>query len=202
MKKLVLLLSLTLVLNGCKQKEAKTESESEKPQMMVSPVAVEKDICSIFNAMDSLTVPQQVAWLRENQAQVCLPEYDQCRENMHKITEKDFHDAVSAYWGTKPVTYTEIKLEDIKALTTTTEYQYFIRAMADTNSNITLSAVADFNTAKTQYSVPLFYGIGRLNNLDGKAVFSFTLATIDGQTRILFSVNAINQFYDLCNNPT
>jgi len=202
MKKLVLLLSLSLVLNGCKQKEAKTESDSEKPQMMVSPVNVEKDNCSIFNAMDSLTVSQQVSWLRENQAEICQPQYDVCRENMHKITQKEFSDAVSAYWGTTTVVYTNIELENIKALTPTVEYQKYIRAEADSSNNITLTAVTDFNIAKTQYSVPLFYSIGRMNSLDGKTVFSFTLAKIDGQTRIVFVVNAISQCFDLCNNPT
>ncbi|HMK06066.1 MAG TPA: hypothetical protein VK476_00965, partial [Flavobacterium sp.] len=137
-----------------------------------------------------------------NQAEVCKPEYDECRENAHKITEKEFDDAVTAYWGTKTVIYTAIELDNIKALTTTVEYQKFIRAVADADKNVSFTAVTDFNTAYTQYSVPLFYSIGRLNSLDGKTIFSFTLATIDGQTRIVFSVKAINQFYDMSQNPT
>lgn len=196
MKKAFLLLSITLLIAGCKNKETKTV---DQPQGIVSSRAANE--CSFFSPLDSLGTQEQVKWLRENQEQAVLPQYDKCREDAHQITLAAYEKAVEAYWGSEVAVTTDISIGDVENLSQQILYVQFIAATINANKIIELSAADDFSDKPTCYSVPLFYSIQRLHSLPSSALLTFTAGKVGGKDVILFSIKGSTNYYDMSNNP-
>lgn len=200
MKKAMLLCSMILLLGSCKKKETPT---NDLPQGILSTESAKAttDDCSFFDPLDSLDTAGQVKWLRENQNEACLPVYDQCRENVHKITQAVYQQALQDYWGAVEVVTTEIRLGDIEALSNQSKYAQFIVAEINGNKVVKLGAINNFTQTPTCYSVPLFYSIQRLHNLNADSLLIFTVGKKDGKNVILFGVKGTSDYYDVTVNP-
>jgi hypothetical protein len=198
MKKAVLLLSITLLSVACKNKEAKPQ---EVPQGIVKKDLAPVLDCSFFDPLNGMTQNEQVRWLKLNEDQACLAQYDQCRENAHKLTQADFNQAVSDYWGEEEVVNTEIKLGDIEALSSQTEYGQYISAQLNSSKNVVLAATNTFTDTPVCFSVPLFYSIQRLHNLTSESILVFTGGKKESKNIIVFYIKGTTDSYDMSNNP-
>lgn len=196
MKKALLLLSLALSVSACKKNETKTA-----PIQKI--VSNEEDVtldCSIFDTLNGMSTEDQVKWLRNNQDTICKPMYDQCRENAHKITAQEFDDAISAYWGTRPVKYSYFTLEQIERLSSQKKYTQFIKA-TNNNEDVVLAADNNFSVEPVCYSVPLFYSIERIHNLGQTDTLAFTIGKIKDLEKIIFNIKGTSDNYDMTNFP-
>ncbi len=200
MKKAMLLCAMILLLGSCKKKETPA---NDLPQGILSTesATAATDDCSFFDPLDSLDTADQVKWLRDHQNEACLPEYDQCRENVHKITQAVYQQALQEYWGAVEVVTTEIRLGDIEALSNQSKYAQFISAEINGNKVVKLTATDNFTQTPTCYSVPLFYSIQRLHNLDSESLLVFTAGKKDGKEVILFNVKGTSDYYDMSVQP-
>ncbi|HOZ75057.1 MAG TPA: hypothetical protein PLS51_02900 [Flavobacterium sp.] len=200
MKKTTLLCFMILLLGSCKKKETPT---NDLPQGILSTesATATTDDCSFFDPLDSLDTADQVKWLRDNQNEACLPQYDQCRENVHKISQAVYQQALQEYWGAVEVVTTEIRLGDIEALSNQSEYVQFIAAEINGNKVVKLMATDNFTQSPTCYSVPLFYSIQRLHELTAESVLVFTAGKKDGKEVILFGVKGTSDYYDVSSAP-
>jgi len=195
-KKAILLLSLTLVLGACKKKETPTE---QLPQGIVAAPPIAD--CSFFNPLNSMTQQQQVKWLRENQDQACLAQYDQCHEDAHKISETAFQDGITELWGTETVVYSDISLGTIEALSSQSKYGQFVTAEVDGGKNIVLGASNNFTDTPVCYSFPLFYSLQRIHGLTLDSLLTFTTAKIKGKEVIVFRIKGTSDCYDMTSTP-
>ena len=196
MKKIFLFLSFVLVLNSCKQKET-TPPNSRKNE--IQPLAA-KPNCDLFTVLDTMTTEHRVDWLRTNQANAILPQFDICRETAHAISLQDYNAAVLEFWGGKVPEYATYNLDSIKSLARSTGYEDFIITSLD-GDTIILSAGNIFTTNPVCFSFPLFYSIERLYTLDGKAKFLFTRGIIEGSETVVFHIEGTAHFYDMGQNP-
>ncbi|MBC7607446.1 MAG: hypothetical protein H7199_10905 [Burkholderiales bacterium] len=197
MKKLIFLLSFTAVVWSCKKKEPITAPINKMA------AAVAGLDCSFFSPLDTLSNPQdRVTWLRLNQVEACKEKYDTCRVNAHLMDSKYFDKAVADYWQSNSVNYTGYNLEDIKALTSEQKYGQFLCATPDSNSNIKLTVVSAFTVSPACFSIPLFYGIGRINALNEKTQLIFTRGKVGGQETVVFFLSGSSgHCYDMSKEP-
>jgi hypothetical protein len=200
MKKAMLLCSMILLLGSCKKKETPANDLPQGILSTESATATTVD-CSFFSPLDSLDAAGQVKWLRDNQNEACLPEYDQCRENVHKITQAVYQQALQEYWGAVAVVTTEISLGEIEALSNQSKYAQFIAAEINGSKVVKLIATDTFTQTPTCYSVPLFYSIQRLHNLDSESLLVFTAGKKDGKEVIVFNVKGTSDYYDMSLQP-
>lgn len=197
MKKLLFLLSLLLMLNGCKQKQAAPTIGNKKILPLTGIPQVD---CHFFDSLELLTVVNQVAWLREHQSQACLEQYDECRENAHQLSPENYNRAISTYWAGGAVVYSDYTVAEIKSKTTDTGYEKFL-SMTVKDDHITPDATNDFSLTPVCFSIPLFYSIQRLYGLKDTDTFRFTTGTINGKQTVVFSVDATAHFYDVGHYP-
>ncbi len=200
MKKAMLLCSMILLLGSCKKKETPANDRPQGILSTESAAAVTGD-CSFFNPLDSLDTVGQVKWLRDNQNEACLPEYDQCRENVHKITQAVYDQMIQEYWGAVEVVNTEIRLGEVEAISNQSKYAQFIAAQINGSKVVKLTATDDFTQIPTCYSVPLFYSIQRLHDLNAESILIFTVGKKDGKEVILFNVKGTSDYYDVSSVP-
>lgn len=197
MKKLLILLSLSVMLNSCKQKEAAPESTKKTK---IQPMTAARPDCSFFDPLETMNSSEQVVWLRENQKEACLDKYDICREIAHTISEENYRAGLAAYWEEKPPIYSKFELSYIKGLATTTGYEKFVGTSFN-GDNIQLAAVTNFKENPVCFSFPLFYSLEHLYTLDPKQNFIFTKAIIGGHQTIVFQIAGTSKYYDMAQYP-
>ena len=195
MKKLVLVLSLAIIAGACKKNEPKSVQG-----IVSNGVSAEVD-CKIFDTLKKMRIEDQVNWLQKKQDEICTAEYDHCRTELHKITEKDFDAAVAHYWDTKPPVYTDIKIGDIESLTPETKYGKFISTSKNSSDQVVLNVVNDFSETPSCYSLPLFYSLERVHHLTPSSELSFTFGKIKNLDVVIFSIKGGSDYYDMSNCP-
>lgn len=200
MKKAMLICSMILLLGSCKKKETPAD---DLPQGILSTesATVTTNDCSFFSPLDSLNTDEKVKWLRANQVQACLPEYDSCRESVHKITQAAYSQILQDYWGTEEVVTTDVKLGDIEALSKKANYTQFITANFNNGKIVSLTATNNFTDVPTCYSVPLFYSLQRLHGLDSDSILTFAVGKKNGEEVIVFFIKGTSDYYDVSLQP-
>jgi hypothetical protein len=96
---------------------------------------------------------------------------------------------------------TEIRLGEVEAISNQSKYAQFIAAQINGSKVVKLTATDDFTQIPTCYSVPLFYSIQRLHDLNAESILIFTVGKKDGKEVILFNVKGTSDYYDVSSVP-
>lgn len=217
MKKITLLMLVSLALLACKQKSSTDNAESADsttvdsatveraaaPDTLAAPASFAKLVnCDYYLPIKTLSASAQLAWLKAHKDEICANEdYLKCIVNQHTITETAYNDAVSAYWGTADPKVTRFPLSNFTDQACSFD-KYYIFTANTTSHAITKSLLA-FDVTKHGYSIAFFKGLPlQFTGITGDPDLVFTEGRINSVNTIVFYIDGITgAYFDFSKTP-
>ena len=208
MKKLALVAALVLTLVSCNKKE-NTDCPKEDPATACTPTTVSKPAANpVCDELGQEPTPAEIDhWITAHEKELCAGALDECILKFHSIDAIKYDSLIKGYWATGiPLTKT-FMWRDIQRMTAGKCYPKYIGFYIGQDVVTDLKPLSAFDSTQTCYSMPLFNAIGKLvGGLDPADTFTFTLAKVGQDTRVVFSVvhkfSGATFFFDISDNPT